>query len=511
MHLEKKARYMLMQKKSRSETNNHENEHYVLILIRNGITLLILDIFFIIAVTLVNLLPAIYDVVEIDYGLSSAVPIILMEACFVILACILSIYWGYLIDKIDRRKVLYRGLSIWILGLLICLVAPNFPIFVIGRMITAIGIGAQMPSVYSIMADIIPARFWSTLFASLALLSAICNGFGNFLSGFVSPMNIWGLGWKFSFALFSIASVVCFALLFFINLPIRGSGDPWVGKQIRTGAVAYTFTIRKEDLKPLWRIPTNRYMLYLSFFAIIPGATMASFLIYYLSTGPMASFPPAIRTPVASIFAGMVGVGYLAGTFFLGPIFDWLNQKKTNARARFTFWGLFIGIPLLVIGFLSISPVDYNSLNLAIDPTDTSFSIDKYVLIGTRIFEEYPNFTLYFFAIFFGTFTVSPITINRTPTLLEVNLPEHMGSSQAILNFSDQMGKGFTFLLVAFQFLIFHWLFSHVDGKIVIILSVLFYLLPLYWWRKISRVIQNDKERKIAILRERTNHLDKDK
>jgi MFS family permease len=485
---------------------------YWRIIIRNGFTLLILDIFIFIAVTLVNLLPSVYDRVQASFGLRSPVPIMTLEAFFIIIAASVAIYWGYLIDKVDRKRILFQSMAVWIVGALICTFATNFPIFVLGRIITAIGLGAQMPASYSIVADIVPSRFWSTLYGGLALLVSICNATGNFLSGFLSPMNIWGLGWQFPFALLSLLSVGCFFLLMLIHLPNRGASsieeiDKELGDRLRRGDIVYQFTIKKEDLLPLWKINCNRWMLYACFFAIIPGAAMGAFLVYYFVNDPFASFPVALRTQVSAIFAGMAGVGYMLGVLVMGPFFDWFHQRVPRARSRLTFWGLVVAMPLLIAAFLCITPVDYASLELEIDSNDASFSIEKYVIIVSAIFERYPIYIAYFFLLLFGGLAAAPMAINRTPTLLEVNLPEHQGSSQAILNFSDQVGKGFTLLLLAFQFVVFSFLNLRIFY--VLLFSMFFYIPPIIWWRMISRQIDIDRTNKLQLLKERAQSLQK--
>ena len=488
---------------------------YWRIIARNGFTLLILDIFIFVAVTLVNLLPSIYDRVQETFSLGSPVPIMVMEAFFIIIAAVIAVVWAYYLDKVDRKKILYRSMAVWIVGVIICTFATTFPVFVIGRIITALGLGAQMPATYSIMSDIVPSKYWSTLFGSLALLVSVCNATGNFLSGFLAPMNIWGMGWKFPFALMAILSVICFGLLLLITLPSRGASsvgaiDEDLGKQLRAGEINYNYTIRKEDLLPLWKVDCNRWMLYACFFAVIPGATMGSFLVYYMMNTPFASFPSGIRTQVGAIFAGMAGVGYMLGVLLLGPVFDWLHEKNIRTRSKYTYIGLFLAVPLMFIAFLCIVPVDYNSLNLDIGGEDPSFDFNKYVIIVSAIFEQYPSYIAYFFLLLFGGLAAAPMAINRTPTLLEVNLPEHTSSSQAILNCSDQVGKGFTLLLLAFQYTIMSWLFSSVDMIVLMIFSVVFYIPPAIWWKKMSHRIPEEAKMKSDTLKVRITEKKKE-
>ena len=456
-----------------------------------------------IAVCIVNLLPSIYDRIEADYGLPSITPVMWLEAFFIIIAAVCAVWWGYELDRRNRRRVFLGGLLIWVSGLLICTFASSFGIFVLGRIITGIGIGAQMPAMYSVVADIIPPKFWSTEYALLALLSALGNSTGNFISAFIAPMNIWGLGWKFPFLFFALLSLVCFFLLLIIRLPQPGENDPVIGDAIKSG-MNYSYKIKVEDLPAIWKIPTNRYMVYLCFFAVIPGATLAAFLVYYMINNPFASFPIAIRTQTAAIFSGMVGVGYLLGTFFLGPVFDWLSFKNRTNRAKYTARMLYLSIPLLIIAFLFIQPVDYNSLNLDLTAYNTeTFDLNMWVYIVSEILEQYPNFVVYFFCLFFGTFLAAVITINRTPALLQINLPEHQASGQSMLNLSDQVGKAFAFIVVIF---VNYSTYLALHDRITlfpIIISVLSFIPAAFWWSKIAQVTESDFAEKEKVLNER--------
>ncbi len=470
-------------------------------------TLLILDMFMFIAVCIVNLLPSIYDRIEADYGLPSVSPIMWLEAFFIIIAAVCAVWWGYELDRRNRRSAFIGGLLVWISGLLICAYASSFPLFILGRIITGIGIGAQMPAMYSVVADIIPPKFWSTEYALLALLSALGNSTGNFISAFIAPMNIWGMGWKFPFLFFSLLSLLCLVFLLIIRLPQPGENDPVIGDAIKSG-LNYSYKIKVKDLPEIWRIPTNRYMVYLCFFAVIPGATLAAFLVYYMINIPFASFPVSIKTQISAIFSGMVGVGYLLGTFFLGPVFDWLSMKNRTNRARYTSRMLYFSIPLLITAFLFIQPVNYESLNLDLSVYNTeTFDLNMWIYIVSRILETYPNFVVYFFCLFFGTFLAAVITINRTPALLQINLPEHQASGQSMLNLSDQVGKAFAFIVVI---LVNYSTFLVMNDRITllpIILSVLSFIPAAYWWSKIALVTEKDFAEKERILNQRKTTL----
>ncbi|UYP48415.1 hypothetical protein NEF87_004700 [Candidatus Lokiarchaeum ossiferum] len=497
-----------------------EAKHNRRILAQKIFTVLILDLFILIGAISTNLVPSIYDRIQLSYGLATVAPIMVEEAIFIIISAAVALFWGYWIDKISRKTVLIMALLTLSIGLTITAFAQNFFIFILGRLITAIGFGAQIPASYSVLADIFPTKYWSTLYAGLALLLAFCNTIGNFMAGFLSPMNIWGLGWHISFlllAMMAILAIIISILAKFIigwHLPNRGASsieeiDEELGEEVREGLIAYNYTIKTEDLKPLWQIRSNRWMLYMAFFYVIPGATMGSFLIFYFTDGPFATFPAALRTQVAEIFAAGAGTGYILGTFILGPIFDLLHKKSPHLRSKYTSIALILAIPFLFFGFLSITPVNYESLNLAgiVDPNDTSLDLLKYVVIVTAILEFYPSYIFYFILLLFGGIFAAPVSINRTPALLEINLPEHMGSSQGLLNCANQLGRGFTSMFLAFQFTLFNFLFHLVKGKVLLIISLVFYIPPVIWWIKLTKDLPSEIKNKNQILIKRTKML----
>ncbi|RLI63779.1 MAG: hypothetical protein DRO88_09025 [Promethearchaeia archaeon] len=471
--------------------------------------ILVLMLILLIGATVVNLIPAIYSIIIDYYELPSLTYIMLEEAVFILIGAIISLVWGYSIDKLHHKRILLFTLILFLTGLLICTLSTQFTNFFIGRVITALGYGAFIPIIYSLLSDYIPAKYWSTIFGILAFINSLGNVTGNFLSGFISPLNIWNLHWKFSFVILSVVTLILGTILIFFRFPHRGASSVEVvnkelGEMLREGNLAYPFRIKRRDLRKLWKIKTNRRLIILSFFAVIPGSIMSSFLIYYMSTYPFVSFPQEIRIQISQIFAGAVGTGYFVGTFTLGPVFDLLHRRSPRLRAYYTFIGLLIAIPMIIFAFLLIVPVNYEKLNLDPALLDNTINPNLYFELVTSIFFYYPTYTFYVFMMFVGSFLISGITINRTPTLLEVNVPEHMGTSQAMLHFSDQFGKGFTYLFIAFQYYIYEFLFSVVNGLIILITSILFYIVPLLLWKNISKDIEEESHRAAEIIRDRS-------
>lgn len=485
-----------------------DRTEYWKIIARNGVTLLILTLFTFVAVMQYNLIPSIYDYIEAEYGLDTPTPLMLLEAIVVFIGAGMAVVWAYYYDKTSRKGVLKISLSIWVCGCLISAFANVYWLFIMGRLLTAIGIGAHFPLSYGIMADIVPSIHWSTLAGFLSVVSSFGNGFAQFLSSFFTPLDIWGLSWHFPFLLIAIISAATFSLIFFMKLPSRGASsfeelDPELGKKMREGHVQYDFKIKREDVLKLWRIPTNRRLMLSAFFIVIPTAALNSFLIYYMVQGPFISLPDAFRTQIATIFSAMVVIGYFLGVIILGPIIDKIHEKRPKIRGKLSYWGLAIAMPLLMVSFVFIVPIDYAVLDLPYGAGDTEFNLLMYYEICEAIFLKYPLYVPYFFTAFLGSFCAAPMVINQNPILLEINLPEHQGTSQALVYLGNQISKGATYVLLAFQYV----LFAGIDLRIIFIVSLLFYLPPIIWWRRVCKSESIDKRKKMIILQDRKEKL----
>ncbi len=503
-----------------NQIDNHKFEKDIKITLRKLFTILILYSFIFVGAINTNLVPSIYHRIQETYSISSPVPIFIEEAIFIITAAIVGLFWGYINDKFNRNKVLFLASLSLFIGLIITAFSSNFLIFTIGRMITAVGFGAQIPATYSIIADLFPTKHWSSVFASIAFIVAISSLIGNFMSVFLSPLNLYGFEWKYSFLLLAlisgfliISSIIAYLLVGW-HLPNKASSsieevDEELGHKIREGIISYDFTINLEDLKKLWQKKTNQWIIYMGFVYVIPGATIGTFMIYFLINGPFMSIPASLRDQVAGIFAAGAGGGYMFGTLIFGPIFDKIHKKNKKLRPKYTYIFLIGSIPLFLIALFCVVPIDYSTLNLTnnIDPNNISFSVSDYFSIVSAIFKEYPSYYFYFVLLLLGGLFAAPVSINRSPTLLEINLPEIAGTSQGLLNCSGQMGRGFTSLLLAFQFTLLEFLFISPDLKLIIFISILFYIPAVIWWKKISDKIEVEIETNKEILIQRTLEL----
>lgn len=86
---------------------------------------------------------------------------------------------GFIADRYGRRVMLMTDLLLFTLGAIICALAPNFTILLIGRAIVGFGLGGEMSIAVTMLAEFCSARSRGTV---VGLLNVGAGGLGNFLA-----------------------------------------------------------------------------------------------------------------------------------------------------------------------------------------------------------------------------------------------------------------------------------------------------------------------------------------
>jgi MFS family permease len=360
-------------------------------------------------------------------------------------------------------------------------------------MLSGAGLGCVLPVGYSIISDAIPPEERSGWFGILAILSSISNGTGQALSSFIGPI----LGWRFPFILLAIISFFIIIILFFIKIPQRGASENEL-LDLTEFNLEYTYKISKEDLSEIIRKKTNRHLMAQGFLTIIPGTILIYFLtsmLYYY----FAELPSEIRLQTATIFAGMVGIGYLLGNVIISRLGDFLFRKNKKNRARLATVCMILAIPLCLIMLYLIQPVRVEELNINypdhIPPEETWGYI--FLTVG-EIFRVYPSYIWYFVIALIGSTLGAAPVANKNAIMIDVNMPEHKGTAASFFNLSEQIGKGITLLI---SFMLISLLGSIFN---MMVFSIFFWIPAAFFWFLASRSVEKDMLDKSKILSERT-------
>ena len=454
-----------------------------------------------VSIACANMLIPSYPAIRQEFNIPEAL-IAIPDAFFLLISAFFALLWGYWADKIDREKVLIAGAFSWTFGMILTAFSPNYLMLVASRVISGAGLGCVLPVGYSIISDAIPAEERSGWFGTLAILSSISNGAGQGLSSFLGPI----FSWRFPFLLLSGISVLVIFILFFVEIPKRGTSEDELLELVELD-LEYSYRISKEDLKIIVKKKTNLYLIIQGFFSIIPGTVLVYFMTSMLSLQYFKQLPLEIQLQTSTIFAGMIGIGYILGNAIFSRLGDILYRRNKKNRARLATICLIFSIPFSIILLLSLQPININTLNVyvnyppgVVENTSTipTGQILSYIFktIGA-IFIAYPTYIVFFiFALMASMLGAGPVA-NRNAIMIDVNMPEHRGTAASFYKLSEQISKGVT-LLISFTLIsllgsIFNMLFF----------TIFFWLPAAILWFFASKNVESDMGYKSRILSER--------
>ncbi len=434
-----------------------------------------------------------YGVIREEFNIPEAL-IAIPDAFFVLTSALFALIWGYYTDRINRSKVIMAGAFSWTIGMLLTALSYNYPMLIISRMASGAGLGCVLPVGYSIISDAVPPDERSGWFGTLAILSSISNGIGQGLSSFLGPL----LTWRFPFLLLSSISIIIIFVLFFIKIPQRGSSEDELIDLTELN-LEYSYKISKKDLKQILKKKTNRFLIIQGFFAIIPGTILVFFMTSMLSTHYFNELPVEIRLQTATIFAGMVGIGYLLGNALLSYIGDILYRRNKKYRAKFATICMLLTVPFTIMMLLAIQPISSEFVSKMNYPNSIPpEEIINYIFLTiVEVFKAYPNYIFYFIFAFIGSIFSTGWVSNKNAVMIDVNLPEHKGTASSFFSLSEQIGKGIT-LLISFTLI-------SILGSIfnMMFIAVLFWIPAGVLWFFASNSVEEDMITKSKKLSER--------
>lgn len=103
-----------------------------------------------------------------------------------------ALLFSVLSDRVGRRPIFVTVLATYALGTFLSAVAPSYPALLAARVVAGLGIGAEFPIAFALLAEYSPARLRHVLIP----LGPCCYGAGFVLAGLLSAALIPALGWR---------------------------------------------------------------------------------------------------------------------------------------------------------------------------------------------------------------------------------------------------------------------------------------------------------------------------
>ena len=211
--------------------------------------------------------------------------------------------YGKLSDIHGRRPVLSLALGVFLIGSVICALAPSMLVIIIGRAIQGLGGGGLVALAQTVIADIVPPRERSRYVVYISTVWATSSVAGPILGGFFAQHLSW-------------------SLIFWINLPI--------------GALAFVMThYRLKGLPQLKR----DHRLDVSGAALIMGATAAFMLVLTLGGARLPWTSPIILAlgVAAGVLAAALMIHLRRAPEGLIPLDIFRNEVVGTATASIFF------------------------------------------------------------------------------------------------------------------------------------------------------------------------------
>lgn len=118
-----------------------------------------------------------------------------------------AVLFGWLTDRFGRRRLFTLTLLFYSACTLLCALAPGYPVFLLFRFLTALGVGAEYSAVNAAIGELIPARYRGRingLVMNFWPLGAIVAAGASFV--LLNLLPAW-LGWRLAFGLGALLAV----------------------------------------------------------------------------------------------------------------------------------------------------------------------------------------------------------------------------------------------------------------------------------------------------------------
>jgi Arabinose efflux permease len=345
-----------------------------------------------------NIINSMLVPIETEFHVNDAA-IGFMSGLFTLVGAAISLIWGYLSDKSNRKNLFTFTVLIGQIPCLLTAFVTNYTQFFWLRILTGIGVGASFPVVFSMLGDLYDEKQRTMAVTWMTTVMGVGQILGQLFGGYLGPVY----GWRFPFLLTSIPNLLILVLFYImVAEPKRGAGEAELSQIIAEGQL-YNKTIKFSDYLSLIKVKTNVYLFLQGIAGTIPWGAIPLFLVKFLTEAKSLTIEQA--TTIFLLFA----VGNVLGTVLGGAFGGRLFRKKSSYLPQFCAVTTLIG-------------------------TAGTFYLFLFLPAGQLIWTGLLGFAASFF--------VSMTGPNMRTMLLDTNVPENRGAIFSIFNLTDSVGTG---------------------------------------------------------------------
>ena len=407
-------------------------------------------ILFVLIITLINSVSNMISpnllVISSYFGFGGdTAPIGVLTFSFMIFTGITMLIFGYLADKIVRKWIVFFGSLIFSIFSLFTITVPTgivgYSIFFFLTILTGIGYGALIPSIFSLMGDMVSSEDRSKGFSFFSIASFFGIVFGSALATYAGSTD-----WRFPFLVIGIVGILASLLFLLFKEPSRLGKD----HSFDIDAVDYSYRIKLSDVRIIFKKKANIWLV-VNFVDTIPTGIILTLLYAYMEVYH------GITADVTVLIFLIILVSIILGTVVFGYIGD-KQFKKGNKKARvlLALFGNIAPIPFLFVALI----IPFSAPNL------------------------FPGLLIWIVLFSIGMFTNGAVNGNWYATVVDLNLPENRGTVLATSNFFDIIGRAIGPLIGT----IIADLFGFVIGMMI---SIFFWIfIPFFWIPVLKNVVR---------------------
>ncbi len=280
-----------------------------------------------------NVVVTMYDDLRASFAFSNA-ELGLLTTAFMVTHAPATVFFGWLSDRVERRRVLSFGLLVWSLAALGCALADGVVSMLAARAIVGLGTAACVPVSNALICEYVRPE-------NKARAVSVFN-FGLFLGGAAGTVVGAKLGLPLAFVVLGAPGLAIAMLVASMRVEARQTLAP--ASPVSTSA----------SLARLLRVSTYRFTVLGAVLMAFAAGSYLAWFFDFLKTSKGASEDQALLILGVSLVTGLFGV--ITG----GWLGDRLSRTRAYGRQAAVAIGIAASVPLaLAVIFLPLGPIFY--------------------------------------------------------------------------------------------------------------------------------------------------------
>ncbi len=133
-----------------------------------------------------------------------------------------QLFYGPWSDAVGRRRPLLTGVSLTVVGGIVCCVAPNIHVLIIGRLLQGLGAGVCSSVGRSLLRDLVSGHYLSRLAGQMGMASSFMVAVAPTIGGYIQYYT----SWRMSFVVVFVYAATVLMMLWYALPETHQNPDP---------------------------------------------------------------------------------------------------------------------------------------------------------------------------------------------------------------------------------------------------------------------------------------------